>query len=114
MEEQNGKTPRPVPVPKPKKPRNTSGLRRGGQGRTKGTPNKVTTEARLAAAAIVDDPEYREKLLAAARARTLPPAVETMLWHYAKGKPKEELDVELTVKTYRWKTDADVAAEDAE
>ncbi len=30
--------------------------------------------------------------MAAARARTLPPAVETMLWHYAKGKPKEQVE----------------------
>ncbi len=61
-------------------------------GRKKGTPNKVTTAAREAAALIVDDPTYREKLLAAAQARELPPAVETMLWHYAKGKPKETFD----------------------
>ncbi len=58
-------------------------------GRKKGTLNKATTAAREACAEIVDDPVYRKKLLAAARARTLPPAVETMLWHYAKGKPKE-------------------------
>ncbi len=31
-------------------------------------------------------------LLAAARARKLAPAVETMLWYYAKGKPKEQFE----------------------
>ena len=63
-----------------------------GPGRTKGAPNRVTAEAKAACAAIVDDPVYRQKLLAAARARKLPPGVETMLWHYAHGKPKEQLE----------------------
>ena len=62
------------------------------KGRKKGVPNKVTVEAQKACAAIVDDPAYRKKLLAAARARKLAPAVETMLWHYAKGKPKEQVE----------------------
>ncbi len=63
-----------------------------GPGRKKGTPNKVTVEAQKACAAIVDDPAYREKLLAAARARDLAPGIEAMLWHYAKGKPKEQIE----------------------
>ena len=44
---------------------------------------------KLASAAIVNDPVYRQKLLKAARARKLTPAIECMLWHYAYGKPKE-------------------------
>ncbi len=47
---------------------------------------------RAACVAIVDDSHYRKKLLARARAGTLPPAVECMLWHYAKGKPKEQVE----------------------
>ena len=62
------------------------------KGRPRGVPNKATVEAKAACAAIVDDPVYRRKLMAAARARKLPPAVETMLWHYAKGKPKEQFE----------------------
>ena len=62
------------------------------KGRPRGVPNKATVEAKAACAAIVDDPVYRKKLMAAARARKLPPAVETMLWHYAKGKPKEQVE----------------------
>ena len=50
-----------------------------GPGRKRGTPNKVTVEAQKACAAIVDDPAYREKLLAAARARKLAPGFEAML-----------------------------------
>ena len=62
-------------------------------GRRKGTPNKVTAEARAVCAAILDDPTYRTNLTARARAGTLAPAVEAMLWHYAFGKPKDSLDV---------------------
>ena len=64
-------------------------------GRRKGTPNKVTAEARAVCAAILDDPTYRTNLTARARAGTLAPAVEAMLWHYAFGKPKDSLDVTL-------------------
>jgi hypothetical protein len=76
--------------------RNTSGLRRGGPGRPKGVPNKVTVEVREAASALVDDPVYRKKLRDDLRKRKLAPAVEVLLWHYAKGKPKETIDVDLT------------------
>ena len=62
-------------------------------GRRKGTPNKVTAEARAVCAAILDDPTYRTNLTARARAGTLAPAVEAMLWHYAFGKPRESLEV---------------------
>lgn len=62
-------------------------------GRIKGTPNKATVDAQRAAADIVDDPVYREQLKARALKGELPPAIETMLWHYAKGKPPDELRV---------------------
>ncbi len=61
-------------------------------GRKKGTPNKATVEAKLACSEIIDDPAYRFKLLSRARAGKLAPAVECMLWHYAKGKPKETIE----------------------
>ena len=61
-------------------------------GRKKGAPNKATAEAKAACAAIVDDPTYRQKLMARAKAGKLAPAVEAMLWHYAYGKPKEQVE----------------------
>ena len=64
-------------------------------GRRKGTPNKVTAEARGVCAAILDDPTYRTNLTRRARAGTLAPAVEAMLWHYAFGKPKDSLNVTI-------------------
>ena len=62
-------------------------------GRKKGVPNKDTVEVREAAAALVDDPIYREKLRADLRKRQVAPAVETMLWFYAKGKPVERHEI---------------------
>jgi hypothetical protein len=73
--------------------KNTSGLKRGGPGRPRGTLNKVTVEVRAAASALVDDPVYRQKLLHDMRKRRVLPAVETMLWHYAKGKPVERHEI---------------------
>ena len=88
-----------MPTPPPNKSRATHGRNRQGQfvsspgpGRKKGVPNKATAEVRAACAAIVDDPTYRRQLIARAQAGTLAPAVECMLWHYAKGKPKDRVE----------------------
>jgi hypothetical protein len=78
------------------------GLKRGGSpGRPKGTPNKATVEAKAACAALVDDPAYREALAKRLRAGKLSPAMECMLWHYAKGKPREHVE-QTGVVVYRW------------
>ena len=57
-------------------------------GRKLGTLNTATTEARVLAGRIVDDPAYQAALLRRAVAGTLAPALETMLWAY-KGRPPE-------------------------
>lgn len=63
-----------------------------GPGRPKGTPSKWGVEVRAAAHAIVNDPEYRELL--AIRLKTgEAPHMETLLWHYAYGKPKESVEI---------------------
>ncbi len=73
---------------------NTSGLKRGGSpGRPKGTPNKATVEARTFCASIVDDPVYQAKLRLRAIAGKLSPVMESLLWYYAKGKPKERVEL---------------------
>lgn len=62
-------------------------------GRTKGTPNKKTTEVAQMCRLIVQDPEY----LAALRVRALEGKLgpmEPLLWHYAHGKPKDKIQVE--------------------
>ncbi len=56
-------------------------------------PNKATREARETAGRLVDDPEYLRRLRQRLLDGELPPAIEVMLWHYAKGKPKDVLEV---------------------
>ena len=41
---------------------------------------------------MIEDPAYRRRLLRDLRLRKLRPAVECMLWYYAKGKPKEMVE----------------------
>jgi hypothetical protein len=67
------------------------------RGRPKGTPNKATAEAKAVCSRLVDDPVYQAKLQQRLRAGKLAPAVECMLWHYAKGKPKEQIEVDGSV-----------------
>jgi hypothetical protein len=71
---------------------NISGLKRGGPGRPKGVPNKVTVEAKAAAEALIDDPIYREQLALDMQTRKVSPAIEQMLWAYAFGRPKDVIE----------------------
>ena len=60
-------------------------------GRRPGTRNRVTIEAQLAAAQIVDDPDYR----AALRQRMIngtAGAIEPLVWMYAYGKPVQRVE----------------------
>jgi len=75
-------------------------------------PNKVTAEAK-ACNELVDDRTYRVALRKRLIAGELAPAVECMLWWYAKGKPTERLDLgadqslaELILASYRPTGDA--------
>jgi hypothetical protein len=69
--------------------------RTAGPGRPPGRLNNATIEVKEACAKLVDDPIYRERLKARLIAGKLPPAVETMLWFYAKGKPKEQIEINV-------------------
>jgi len=76
-------------------------------GRTAGTPNKATAEAREFCSRLVDDPSYQAHLQKRLRAGKLSPAVECMIWHYAKGKPTEQIGLEGGQPiTIRWQDDA--------
>jgi hypothetical protein len=61
----------------------------------KAAPKKnlvVSKETKLDCLQMIEDPMYRKRLLADLRERKLRPAVECMLWYYAKGKPKEMVE----------------------
>jgi hypothetical protein len=61
----------------------------------------LTREVKQACAELVDDPEYRRNLATRLRGGTLSPAVECMLWYYAKGKPKDEVEAAQKV-VFTW------------
>src|SRR3954470_7502356 len=93
-------------------PRKRGGRKTGG--RRKGTPNKATVEVKAVCGAIVDDRIYLKNLVKRARAGRLPPAVETMIWHYAKGKPAERVELKtdvLTAEAAAKMSDAELKAE---
>ena len=73
-------------------PRNTSGLKRGGSGRPKGALNKATQAIKELSRTRLEDPRYvasLDKRLVAGKA----PHMETLLHHYAYGKPAETVDM---------------------
>ena len=61
-------------------------------GRPKGRANAVTLDVREFAQKFIDDADYRESL----RKRVLrgdAPHMETLIWHYRFGKPKDTLEI---------------------
>jgi hypothetical protein len=74
--------------------RNTSGLKRGGSpGRKPGVPNRATIEVKEAARAFLADPDGQARLLEQYRRGKLHPSVLALFYHYAFGKPKDELEL---------------------
>lgn len=61
-------------------------------GRPPGVPNKVTVEAKAFCTKVLRDQRYVKSIWRRIKADTLPPAVETMIWYYAAGKPKERVE----------------------
>ena len=62
-------------------------------GRLSGTPNRATQEMRAFARSILENPAYRESI----RQRIMQgkaPHLETLLYHYAYGKPRETVGFE--------------------
>lgn len=79
---------------KPARPQNAN-LRRGGSpGRPKGVPNKATTHIKELATRILNTPAYLANLQKRVESGKVHPAVESMLHHYAYGKPKDVVQVE--------------------
>jgi len=52
----------------------------------------ISKATKLDCLQMIEDPAYRRRLLRDLRLRKLRPAVECMLWYYAKGKPKEMVE----------------------
>lgn len=67
-------------------------------GRKPGSRNKRTLEIEAIARQILEHPKYQANLKSRANTGTLPPAVETMLFHYLFGKPVEKVEHSGTVE----------------
>ena len=77
-------------------PNSLANLKRGGPGRPRGVQNKATKEIRDAARAIVEDAGYVESLKRRVTAGKAP-HMETLLFHYAYGKPAETVNLRVPV-----------------
>jgi hypothetical protein len=73
------------------------GQRYPGSGRRLGTPNKVSVEARVLVGQLVTDAEYQRKLRRDFVLRKLHPTIESMVWAYHIGRPKESITLDATV-----------------
>lgn len=62
-------------------------------GRTKGTPNKTSGVVAERCRQLIESPEYQDYFAHRLKVGQLPPALEALTWHYAYGKPKEQLEV---------------------
>lgn len=76
-----------LPPPAPK------GTRTPGSGRKPGTPNKISVAFRVLVQQMVEDPVYQHRLRADFKARRVHPTVESVIWAYHVGKPKQELEL---------------------
>ena len=65
-----------------------------GRGRPPGVPNRVSREIKAAARALVEDPDYVASLTRRLNAGKAP-HMETLLFHYAYGKPRDEIGVAM-------------------
>jgi hypothetical protein len=82
----------PIP-PKPLTPERRSVLSKSDYERPQVAARAKRSEVQTFARMVLRDPVYRAKLIEAARNRTLPPAVEVMLYAYAYGKPVERVEI---------------------
>jgi hypothetical protein len=73
------------------------GQRHPGAGRAKGTPNAVSVDARQLVSELVTDPLYQRRLRDDFRARKLHPTMESIVWAYHLGKPRQDINIDANV-----------------
>lgn len=63
---------------------------------TNGATPLTRHEAQRRARSILESEDYQTSLKERIRDKQLPPAVETMLWYYAFGKPMEQVQINVS------------------
>lgn len=61
-----------------------------------GATNFTRHEAQRFARQLLESAEYRRNLEKRVTDGTAPPAIEAMLWHYAYGKPIEQVEIQVS------------------
>lgn len=80
-------------MPRKLPPAPAKGTRHPGAGRAKGTPNRLTVEARLLCGQLVTNAAYQHKLRRDFERRKVHPAIETLVWSYHLGKPSQPVEL---------------------
>lgn len=62
-------------------------------GRKPGAQNRTTVEAKAFCVRVLKDQRYVKSIWRRIKTDSLAPAVETMIWYYAAGKPKERVEL---------------------
>jgi len=84
-------------MPRTQKIITPKGQRYPGSGRKAGTPNPISIEARQLAHELVNDAHYQARLRRDFEARKLHPTIESLVWAYAIGKPRQDITLDATV-----------------
>ena len=64
-----------------------------GSGRRRGTRNRRTVAAFALASELMNDVEYQYRFRRDFTRRRVHPSIETLIWHYVAGKPKESIQM---------------------
>lgn len=75
------------------------GERVPGAGRPKGMGNKITQEIREIARGLLSSEKYLNVLIRRLESGDLSPQMETLLWQYGYGKPKDTVEITITDQT---------------
>jgi hypothetical protein len=84
-------------VPRKPPPIPAKGTRHPGAGRVKGNPNRISVEVKTLVSELVNSATYQHKLRADFVRRKVHPTIESLIWAYYLGKPRQPVDVNATV-----------------
>jgi hypothetical protein len=93
-------------MPRHALPKTPKGFRQPGSGRQKGTPNPVSVEARQLVTEMVNNAAYQARLRRDFALRKLHPTIEALVWAYAIGKPRQDINLSGSVDvTAKWEAE---------